>query len=145
MKKFRIVQTGEGFIIQYKSFFRWHNYEECYIDYDKRHDWWEISDYLSDAIKYKTLDDAKYNLSVIKSFPIRYKKHKIDIAKDYLNNGIVYVDISILCGSEYFRLADKDLDVLKEKIDKYEENKFQHELDLKRKKEDKKVIKVYKV
>ena len=145
MKKFRIVETGEGFIIQYKWLFRWYNYEEAYIDYMSRYGRWEISDYLSGVIKYKTLDDAKYSLSVIKSFPIKYKKHKIDIAKKYLDDSFVYVDIDSACGDKYYRLASTDLEELKEKIDKYEESKFQRKLQLQKEKENKKIVKVYEV
>ena len=145
MKKFRIVETGEGFIIQYKWLFRWYNYEEVYIDYMSLYGRWKVSNYLSGVIKYETLDDAKYNLSVIKAFPIKYKKHKIDIAKKALDNVVVYVDIDSACGDNSYRLAATDLEELKEKIDKYEEEKFQKKLQLQKEKENKKIVKVYEV
>lgn len=145
MRKFRIVQTGEGFFIQRKGLFKWYNYEEIYIDYEKRYDKWLVSYYLSGVVKYKTLDDAKYKLSVIKAFPIKYKKHKIDIAKTTLNNVVVYVDIDSACGDDFYRLASTDLEELKEKIDKYEESKFQRKLQLQKEKENKKIVKVYEV
>jgi hypothetical protein len=145
MKKFRIVQTGEGFIIQRKGLFMWHNYEEVCIDFMSRYGRWEVSDYLSGVIKYETLDDAKYNLSVIKAFPIKYKKHKIDIAKKSLDNVVVYVDIDSACGDDFYRLASLSLEELKEKIDKYEEDKFQRKLQLQKEKENKKIVKVYEV
>ena len=145
MKKFRIVETGEGFIIQYKGLFKWYNYEEVYIDYMSRYGRWEVSDYFSGVIKYETLDDAKYNLSVIKAFPIKYKKHKIDIAKKTLDNVVVYVDIDSACADDSYRLASLSLEELKEKIDKYEEDKFQRKLQLQKEKENKKIVKVYEV
>ena len=145
MKKFRIVETGEGFIIQYKWLFRWYNYEEVYIDYMSLYGRWKVSNYLSGVIKYETLDDAKYNLSVIKAFPIKYKKHKIDIAKKALDNVVVYVDIDSACGDNSYRLAATDLEELKEKIDKYDENEFQKKLQLQKEKENKKIVKVYEV
>lgn len=145
MKKFRIVETGEGFIIQYKWLFRWYNYEEVRIDYMSRYGRWKVSDYLSGVVKYKTLDDAKYSLSVIKSFPIKYKKHKIDIAKICLDDSFVYVDIDSACGENDYRLASTDLEELKEKIDKYEESEFQRKLKLQKEKENKKIVKVYEV
>ena len=145
MKKFRIVETGEGFIIQYKGLLKWHNYEEVYIGYIKVYGRWEVLDYFSGVIKYETLDDAKYNLSVIKAFPIKYKKHKIDIAKSCLNDDLVYVDIDSRCGENSYRLVATDLKELKEKIDKYEDDKIQAKRKLEQAKKDKKIIRVYEV
>lgn len=145
MKKFRIVETGEGFIIQYKWLFRWYNYKEVCIEYMSLYGRWKVLNYLSGVIKYETLDDAKYNLSVIKAFPIKYKKHKINIAKKDLGNVVVYVDIDSEIGVYSYRLASTSLEELKEKIDKYEENEFQRKLQLQKEKENKKIVKVYEV
>lgn len=144
MKKFRIVQTGEGFFIQYKIFFRWHNFEELYISHLSRNGWWQKLDYPSGVVKYNTLDEAKTSLSYIKGFPKKYKNHKICIAREYLENRFVYLDTDSLIG-RYYRLASADLSDLMEKIDKREDEKFQAKLKSEQEKKDKKIVKVYSV
>ena len=146
MKKFRIVETGEGFFIQYKSFFCWHNYHFTNVSYHRIYDKFREKDTVfSIAHCYPTLNSAMKDLEAIKSSLIPYKGHKIDVARcDDFDGKIVYLDIDSRKGEDYL-LGSEDLEDLKKQIDEAENDEIERKFRAKKEKENKKIINVYKV
>jgi len=118
-KKYRIVETIEGFKIQKRTLFFWRDFSEpCYyysefcsgVEYDRNY-----------VIIFDTKSDAQEHLKFILQFPIEYKGHLIM----YGGNDL-YIDLSSSAyksGYLYYRRYASSLETIKDYIDQAERDK----------------------
>ena len=133
-KKYRIVETIEGFKIQKRTLFFWRDFSEpryyysrygLGLTYDR--------DYV---IIFSTKSDAQEHLKFIFQFPIKYKGHLIMYGRNDL-----YIDLSSSAyksGYRYYRNWAESLEYIKDIIDR-EENEKEF------RKNKNKIIKTYEI
>jgi hypothetical protein len=144
--KYRIVQTGEGFIIQHKCLgLFWKNHRTpSYTQYsvEKR------ATYIGkETIKYDSIERATNALKLIKSSPIKYKGHKIECSFQ-LGYVPFYVDKHSYSGTDdidrlCFCRYSTDLDLVKKAIDDYRITQKRLKEEKRKEKQDKKIINVW--
>jgi len=150
--KYRIIQTGEGYIIQHKLlglFWRNHKIESFYRFYTDDTCKYERKS----LIVYNSLNEAMEALKNIKISPIKHMGHKIYYATQVLENGKgLFVDSNSYVGIDgldraTFSLCDENLANLKMKIMEHENKKCKEEEDKKeaklKEKKDKEIINVW--
>jgi hypothetical protein len=144
--KYRIVQTGEGFIIQHKCLgLFWKNHRTpSYTQYsvEKR-----ATYNGKETIKYDSIERATKALQLIKSSPIKYKGHKIECTFQ-LGYVPFYVDIHSYSGQDgidrpCFCRYSTDLDLVKKAIDDYITTQKRLKEEKLKEKQDKKIINVW--
>ena len=134
MSKYRIIQTKDGFKSQKRFLWFWKNtqisdyfnYDQCV--YEGMYRWTVISE---------SLEKAKDNLNIIRSFPRKYHGHKIKVG--YRNGCYYYVDTQSLTSGInddpcYTRWANSYEDLIAE-IDEFKEKK-------RKEKEAEKILKI---
>lgn len=151
--KYRIVQTGEGFIIQHKCLgLFWKNHRSpSYTQYSVEK---KAAYNGKKTIKYDSIERATKALQLIKSSPIKYKGHKIECSFQ-LGYVPFYVDMNShcgymnsFCGQDSFdipcfcRYSNK-LENVKKAIDDYEMAQIKLKEDKLKEKQDKKIINVW--
>ena len=121
MKKFRIVQTGEGFFIQ-QSFLGlfWHKYSELNLRKPEKifgEKWWVLDSFKPfKKVRYASLDEAKEHVELIKKCPIKYRGRSIDVGVNgYDTKALYYTPYKYNTYIASFDL--EDLEDLKSKID----------------------------
>ena len=150
--KYRIVQTGEGFIIQHKCLgLFWKNHKTPYYTLftgDKN------CGYMgNELVKFDSIERATEALKLIKSSPIKYNGHKIECSFQ-LGYVPFYVDMnshcgySSFCGQVSFDIPcfcrySNNLENVKKAIDDYEMAQIKLKEDKLKKKQDKKIINVW--
>ena len=124
MKKYRIIETGNGFFIQKKFLlFFWDKVYEPRFIHCGHNKWVETS---SAEAKYRTLIDAQKALRRIQNTFYKYKGHKITY---YLNphNELRFVDLSSkvydFLDGEYYKIGGQTLQSVYHLIDNDEELK----------------------
>lgn len=144
--RYRIVQTGEGFIIQYKKLglfwlnYKLHHFFESRIDGVCKHDGMV-------NMVYDSLEEAMGILTEIKKYPSKFMGHTI-YYNIQLGNIPLYVDANSYCGTDdgdraCYKLYDKNIERLKEKITlKIEEENRRKEAILNEKK-NKEIINIW--
>ena len=150
--KYRIVQTGEGFIIQHKCLgLFWKNHKTPYYTLftgDKN------CGYMGNKlVKFDSIDRASEALKVIKNFPIKYNGHKIECSFQ-LGYVPFYVDMNSYCGHMnsycevsfdlpcFCRYSNK-LENVKKAIDDYKMAQIKLKEDKLKNKQNKKIINVW--
>ena len=144
--KYRIVQTGEGFIIQHKLFgLFWKNHRTpSYTQYSVE----ERATYNGkETIKYDSIERATKALQLIKSSPIKYNGHKIECSFQ-LGYVPFYVDMHSYSGQDgierpCFCRYSTDLDLVKKAIDDYITTQKKLKEEKRKEKQDKKIINVW--
>ncbi len=145
--KYRIVQTGEGFIIQHKCLgLFWKNHRTpSYMQYSVT----QRAIYNgNETIKYDSIERATKALQLIKSSPIKYKGHKIECSFQ-LGYVPFYVDMNSYCGHDdiidrpCFCRYSTDLDLVKKAIDDYITTQKRLKEEKLKEKQDKKIINVW--
>lgn len=118
-KKYRIVETIEGFKIQKRTLFFWIDFSEPRYYYSRYCSGLEYDrDYV---IIFNTKSDDQDHLKFILQFPIEYKGHSIV----YGGNDL-YIDLSSSAyksGYLYYRNWAKSLEYIKDIIDREENDK----------------------
>ena len=118
MKKFRIVQTGEGFFIQ-KSFLGlfWFKHSELNLRAPQKiflEKLWVLDSFEPfKKVRYASLDEAKERVELIKKCPIKYRGRSIDVGVNGYDTRALYYT-SFKCNTY---IASFDLEELKSKID----------------------------
>jgi len=144
--KYRIVQTGEGFIIQHKCLgLFWKNHRTpSYTQYsvEKR-----AACNGKEIIKYDSIERATKALQLIKSSPIKYKGHKIECSFQ-LGYVPFYVDMHSYSGQDCFDKpcfcrCSTDLDLVKKAIDDYITTQKRLKEEKLKEKQDKKIINIW--
>ena len=151
--KYRIVQTGEGFIIQHKCLgLFWENHKTPYYTLFTRD---KNCGYMGkELVKFDSIERATEALKLIKSSPIKYNGHKIECSFQ-LGYVPFYVDMNShcgymnsFCGQDSFdipcfcRYSNK-LENVKKAIDDYEMAQIKLKEDKLKKKQNKKIINVW--
>lgn len=144
--KYRIVQTGEGFIIQHKCLgLFWKNHKTPYYTLFNRD---KNCGYMgNELVKFDSIDRASEALKLIKNFPIKYNGHKIECSFQ-LGYVPFYVDMNSYCGQVgvdlpcFCRYSNK-LEDVKKAIDYYKMTQIKLKEDKLKKKQNKKIINVW--
>lgn len=145
--KYRIVQTGKGFHIQYKFLgLFWRKRRDPYVSEDVPilHKVSRIAWHIYDTNRewcLSTLQEAENVLEVLKTLPIKYLGHSITCGMR-MGGGLVYLDSSSV-GFKTFNMGAEKLEDLKIQISNYELQKTNKKLAKKKAKRDKKVINVW--
>ena len=154
--KYRIVQNGYGFVIQYKLLgLFWCNYKFDTYNVENFPYALERSQrrcvYLeSESYTFDTYKEAREWLNLIKTFPFKYLGHKIKFGMA-LGPEPVYIDASSVktCKDEvwfytkvFFNRFSDNFNELKTKITEYESEKLKEKQRLAKIRKDKKIIKV---
>lgn len=144
--RYRIVQTGEGFVIQRKRFglfwinHKLHHFTVC------RYESKCVYDHKINVV-YDSLEEAMSELNVIKKYPLKFMGHRIYYGIQ-IGNEPLYVDDHSCCGLDRFdrpcyKIYSNKVDEVKEKITlKIEEDNRLKEAILMEKK-NKKIINVW--
>lgn len=148
--KYRIVQTGEGFIIQHKCLgLFWKNHRTpSYTQYSFGKIEKRATYNGKEVIKYDSVVRASEALKLIKNFPIKYKGHKIECSFQ-LGYVPFYVDIHSYSGQDVlfdrpcFCRYSTDLDLVKKAIDDYITTQKRLKEEKLKEKQDKKIINVW--
>ena len=119
--RYRIVQTGEGFVIQRKRFgLFWINHKQHHFT---------VSSYNSNCVYdgkrnvvYNSLEDAMSKLNEIKKYPLKFMGHRIYYGIQ-TNNEPVYVDDHSCCGLDgldraLYKIYANNVEEVKEKVKK---------------------------
>lgn len=136
-KKYRIVETIEGFKIQKRTLFFWCDFSVPRYSYDEFCSGMEYE--RNYVIIFDTKSDAQEYLKFILQFPIEYKGHLIIYAGNNLND--LYIDLSSSAyksGYLYYRRYASSLEKIKDYID-------QEESDKEFRKNKNKIIKTYEI
>lgn len=131
--KYRIVETGKGFVIQFKILFWWINWSYRPLYFAGHYLGWEWGSFRT-IYYFESKDDAVKQLNFIRQYPIRYKGHIIHAANRY--DYPVFYELASIFDDKIFNLVAEDLGKLIKEIDKKEEE------ELKRKRESK-ILKIY--
>ncbi len=118
--KYRIVETGAGFVIQIKLLFWWTDFSYRQLYYAGRYLGWEFGPLKTDC--WKSKDDAVKQLNFIRQYPIEYKGHTIHATNRY--NDPIFYEIASFFSERTIKLVSKNIGQLCEAIDKEEEEKL---------------------
>lgn len=122
--KYRIVETGEGFIVQERVFFHWRNVKRCLISKNKKGEWCSTVNKFYTPLE--TLERARRYLGLLKEYPIKYKGHVIKFNLNFGNDFFFYVQDK----ENLYFFCDNVTDV-KNHIDMIEEEKVKESTILK--------------
>ena len=141
--RYRIVQTGEGFIIQHKCLgLFWKNHKTSYYMYTQFSRDNNCRYMGEELVKFDSIERATEALKLIKSSPIKYKGHKIECTFQ-LGYVPFYVDMNSYCGETSFCRYSTELDLVKKAIDDYKIVQKKLKEEKIKKKQDKKIINVW--
>jgi hypothetical protein len=118
--KYRIVETGAGFVIQIKLLFWWTNLSYSPLYYAGDYLGWKYGPSRTDI--WNTKDEAMKQLNFIRQYPFKYKGRTIHATNRY--NDPVFYGFASFFSERTFKLVSENIGQLCEAIDKEEEEKL---------------------